>query len=49
MSIIMKTHNRNEIEKFKKDGFKNVIYEVTGGEFAKQIQNISDDRVSLRP
>lgn len=35
-------YSYNELEKFKKDGFKNVIYEVTGGEFAKQIQNISD-------
>ena len=35
-------YSYNEVEKFKKDGFKNVIYEVTGGEFAKQIQNISD-------
>lgn len=30
------------LEKLKKDGFKNVIYEVIGGEFAKQIQSISD-------
>ena len=36
-------YSYNEVEKFKKDGFKNVIYEVTGGEFAKQIQNISDE------
>ena len=35
-------YSYNELEKFKKDGFKNVVYEVTGGEFAKQIQNISD-------
>lgn len=35
-------YSDHEIEKFKKDGFKNVIYEVTGGEFAKQIQDISD-------
>lgn len=31
-----------EIEKFKRNGFRNVIYEVTGGEFAKQIQSIAD-------
>ena len=36
-------YSYNEVEKFKKDGFKNVIYEVIGGEFAKQIQNISDE------
>lgn len=36
-------YSYNEFEKFKKDGFKNVIYEVTGGKFAKQIQNIADD------
>ena len=32
----------NEIEKFKDDDFKNVIYEVRGGEFEKQIQRIAD-------
>ena len=32
----------SEVEKFKGNGFKNVIYEITGGEFAKQIQNIAD-------
>lgn len=31
-----------QVEKYKSNGFKNVIYEVTGGQFAKQIQNISD-------
>lgn len=35
-------YSDSEIEKFKKDGFKNVIYEVKGGEFARQIQIISD-------
>lgn len=35
-------YSEKEIEKFKKDGFKNVIYEVTDGEFAEQIQNIAD-------
>ena len=35
-------YSYNEVEKFKKDGFKNVIYEVTGGGFVKQIQDISD-------
>ena len=32
-----------EIQKFKKAGFKNVIYEVNGGEFAKQIKNVADE------
>lgn len=32
----------SEVEKFKRNGFENVIYEVTGGGFAKQIQNIAD-------
>lgn len=36
-------YSDNELEKFKKDGFRNVIYEVTGGEFAKQIHTISGD------
>lgn len=35
-------YSDSEIEKFKKDGFKNVIYEVKDGEFARQIQMISD-------
>lgn len=35
-------YSDSEVEKFKSNGFKNVIYEVTGGEFAKQIQNIAD-------
>lgn len=35
-------YSDSEIEKFKKDGFKNVIYEVDGGEFEDQIQTISD-------
>lgn len=35
-------YSDSEVKKFKKDGFKNAIYEVTGGEFAKQIQNITD-------
>lgn len=35
-------YSDKEVEKYKSNGFKNVIYEVTGGEFAKQIQNISD-------
>ena len=32
----------NEIGNLKKDGFKNVIYEVVEGEFSKQIENIAD-------
>ncbi len=35
-------YSDSEVKKFKKDGFKNVIYEVSGGEFTKQIQNIAD-------
>ena len=31
-----------EVECFKKDGFKNVIYEVVDGEFSKQVENIAD-------
>ncbi len=36
-------YSDSEVKKFKKDGFKNVIYEVIGGEFTKQIQNIADE------
>lgn len=32
----------SEIERFKKNGFKNIIYQVEEGEFAKQIQEICD-------
>lgn len=35
-------YSYNEVEKYKQDGFRNVIYEVTDGEFAEQIQNIAD-------
>ena len=35
-------YSDSEIEKYKDDKFKNVIYEVQGGEFEKQIQKISD-------
>lgn len=35
-------YSDSEVDKFKRNGFKNVIYEVTGGEFAKQIKNIAD-------
>lgn len=35
-------YSDSEIERFKKDGFKNVIYEVVDGEFSKQIENIAD-------
>lgn len=35
-------YSDNAIDMFKKDGFKNVIYEVSGGEFSNQIQNIAD-------
>ena len=32
----------SQFEKFKKDGFQNIIYEVTGGKFGKQIQQMAD-------
>lgn len=35
-------YSDNVVEEFKREGFKNIIYEVTGGEFMKQIQNIAD-------
>lgn len=35
-------YSDSEVEHFKKDGFKNVIYEVVDGEFSKQIENIAD-------
>lgn len=35
-------YSDSEVKKFKKNGFKNVIYEVSGGEFTKQIKNIAD-------
>ncbi len=35
-------YSDSEVEKLRRDGFKNVIYEVAGGEFANQIQNIAD-------
>lgn len=35
-------YSDRELDKYKKNGFTNVIYEVIGGEFTKQIQNISD-------
>lgn len=31
-----------QVERFKGEGFKNVIYEVVDGEFSKQIENIAD-------
>lgn len=36
-------YSNSEIKKYKEDNFKNVIYEVKGGEFEKQIKNIADD------
>lgn len=35
-------YSENEVEKFKKDGFKNIIYEVIDGEFSKQIEIVAD-------
>lgn len=35
-------YSQSEVQKFKKDGFKNVVYEVTDGEFKNQIRKISD-------
>lgn len=36
-------YSDSEVERFKKNVFRNVIYEVTEGEFAKQIKNIADE------
>lgn len=35
-------YSKREIEKYKKDGFRDIIYEVIDGNFAKQIKNIAD-------
>lgn len=35
-------YSDSEVERFKKEGFKNVIYEVVDGEFLKQVENIAD-------
>lgn len=35
-------YSENEVERLKKSGFQNVIYEITDGEFEKQIENISE-------
>ena len=35
-------YSQNEIERLGATGFKNVIYEITDGEFGKQIENISE-------
>lgn len=35
-------YSDTQVENFKEDGFKNVIYEVVDGEFSKQIENIAD-------
>lgn len=35
-------YSDSEVERFKKEGFKNVIYEVVDGEFSKQVENIAD-------
>ena len=35
-------YSESEIKRYKEDGFSNVIYEVKQGEFAKQINQISD-------
>ena len=35
-------YSDSEVENFKEEGFKNVIYEVVDGGFSKQIENIAD-------
>lgn len=35
-------YSEDEIRRYKDDNFKNVIYEVEGGEFKKRINNISN-------
>lgn len=35
-------YSDSEVERFKKEGFKNIIYEVVDGEFSKQVENIAD-------
>jgi len=35
-------YSQNEIERLSVTRFKNVIYEITDGEFSKQIENISE-------
>ncbi len=35
-------YSDSEIKKYKEDGFSNVIYEVQQGEFAKQINHMSN-------
>ena len=35
-------YSENEVEQFKKNGFKNIIYEVVDGEFSKQIEIVAD-------
>lgn len=35
-------YSDSEIQKYKRNDFQNIIYEVQGGEFAEQINKISD-------
>jgi len=35
-------YSQNEIDRFKDTRFKNVIYEITDGEFSKHIESISE-------
>lgn len=35
-------YSDNEVEKYKNHNFENIIYEIQGGEFQKQINKISD-------
>lgn len=37
-----KLYSDNEVEKYRNNNFQNVIYEVQGGEFGKQISEMSD-------
>ena len=35
-------YSENEIQKYKDNGFQNIIYEIQDGEFSEQINRISD-------
>ncbi len=37
-----KIYDGDDVERFKKDNFQNVIYEVTGGEFREKIESVAD-------
>ena len=35
-------YSENEVQKYKKEKFKNMIYEVVGGQFKDEIKSIAD-------